>query len=144
MAADTPLSSRPAAPGSSARLVLVLFFASGALGLAYEVIWLRQLVLVFGSTLHATSAILSTFMFGLALGAFLAGRWGDRLALAPLRVYGLLELGVGACALLVPALLRGLDPLYRLAWEAGASESFTALSLVKWGASPPCCSRPRS
>ena len=44
-------------------IVFSLFFLSGATGLVYEVLWLRQLILIFGSTLYATSSILSTFMF---------------------------------------------------------------------------------
>jgi len=50
--------------------MFLLFFMSGATGLVYQVLWLRRLVLVFGSTLHATSAILAVFMGGLALGAW--------------------------------------------------------------------------
>lgn len=111
---------------------LVLFLVSGATGLVYEVIWLRQLVLIFGSTLFATSAILSTFMGGLALGAFVAGRYVNRIRMSPLRLYGLLEIGVGLYALAVPTLFRSLSPLYRLVWEAGGSESFLLLSLAKF------------
>lgn len=78
----------------------LLFFLSGATGLVYQVVWLRQLVLVFGSTLEATSAVLGVFMAGLAAGAWAGGRWMDRRPDAsPLRVYGILEIGVAASAL---------------------------------------------
>ena len=108
-----------------------LFFLSGATSLVYEVIWLRQLVLIFGSTLFATSAILSTFMAGLALGAMAGGRLapGPRGAL---RVYGVLEVAIGLYALAVPALLQSLAPVHQRLWELGASSSFVALSAAKF------------
>jgi len=56
------------------RIVLALFTASGMAGLTYEVVWSRQLTLVFGATTLAVSTVLTTFMFGLGLGSFLAGR----------------------------------------------------------------------
>jgi hypothetical protein len=45
-------------PGS-ATTVLAIFVLSGAAGLIYEVFWARQLVLVFGNTTQAVSAILT-------------------------------------------------------------------------------------
>ena len=105
---------------------------SGASALVYEVIWLRKLVLIFGSTLFATSTVLSTFMGGLALGAFVAGKIEDRRRFQPLWLYGILEIGIGLYALAVPALLNSLTPIYKAVWEAGASESFLVLSLAKF------------
>lgn len=112
--------------------LLLLFVVSGASGLVYEVIWMRQLILVFGSTLFATSAVLATFMGGLALGAYLAGRYLGGREISPLRLYGLLEIGIGAYALGVPLIFRGLTPLYRAAWDAGGSDSFVLMSLAKF------------
>jgi len=119
-------------PQRSYAIIFLLFLLSGATGLIYEVIWLRQLVLIFGSTQFATSTILSTFMGGLALGAFLAGRWTGGTRIPPLRLYGLLELGIGLYALAVPFLFSSLTPIYRVIWQAGASESFVLLSLAKF------------
>lgn len=119
--------------GVSPSTIFALFLLSGATSLVYEVLWLRQLILIFGSTQFATSTILSTFMGGLAVGAFAAGRWITRHpAVRPLRAYGLLEIGIGLYALVVPALFRGLSPIYQLVWDAGASESFLLLSLAKF------------
>lgn len=92
-------------------VVLVLFFLSGACGLVYEVVWTRHLSLVFGITVFATSAVLAAFMGGLALGSYLVGRWIDRHA-NPLRVYALLEAGIGLYALAVPLLFAALTPVY--------------------------------
>ena len=49
-------------------VLLLLFVLSGAAGLIYEVVWARQLVLVFGNTSQAVSTILTGFFGGLALG----------------------------------------------------------------------------
>jgi spermidine synthase len=92
-------------------LVLALFFASGAAGLVYEVIWLRLLSLTLSVTVYATTTVLCAFMGGLALGAALAGRIADRLE-RPLLAYGLVELGVAATGLLIPTLLFNLAPAY--------------------------------
>ncbi len=118
-------------PRSARAGALVLFFLSGATSLVYEVLWLRELILILGSTLFATSAVLSSFMGGLAAGSFAAGRLADRRALSPLRVYGFLEIGIGLFALVVPWLFRGLTPLFAAVWDAGASGSYLGFSLAK-------------
>jgi len=86
---------------NSRLLVLILFFLSGACGLVYEVVWARELSLIFGVTIFATSTVLAAYMGGLALGSFLVGRFIDR-SPNPLRVYAVLEVGIGLLALLTP------------------------------------------
>jgi spermidine synthase len=99
-------------------LVFVLFFLSGLASLVLETVFRRQLTLVTGSAVTATSVTLAIFLGGLALGAAVLGRVADRAA-RPMRLYGSLELGVGftgaaavaALAFARPALLapaRGL------------------------------------
>ena len=92
-------------------LVALLFFVSGASGLIYEVLWTRQLGLIFGVSTYAIATVLATFMGGLALGSYLGGQWVDR-ARSPLRIYAILEAGVGLYALALPMLFAGLRPLY--------------------------------
>src|SRR5690349_15864600 len=76
-------------------LVLALFGLSGVSGLIYQVIWARQLTLVFGATSLAVTTVLTTFMLGLGLGSYAAGRWARR-AGNPLRLYATVELGIAA------------------------------------------------
>lgn len=71
-------------------IVLLCFFLSGFSGLLYEVLWLRMLILIFGSTTLAVSTVLTSFMGGLALGSYLFGRIMDRQKRS-LLYYGLLE-----------------------------------------------------
>lgn len=61
-------------------LLLAVFFLSGASALIYEVVWTRLLALVLGVTLYAISAVLASFMAGLALGSFVAGYLAESFA----------------------------------------------------------------
>ena len=85
---------------SKRSIFYVIFFLSGATGLVYEVIWVRLTGLVFGNTSHAIATVLGAFMAGLALGSWKLGQRADRTT-NPLRLYGLLEIGIGVSAALV-------------------------------------------
>ncbi len=99
------------------RGVYGLVFLSGALGLVYEVLWLRKLLLVFGSTVHATSTVLTVFFGGLALGSWVFGRLIDRRNTAGLLWYAGCEVGIGLYAFATPWLFQAIEqvyiPLYR-------------------------------
>jgi spermidine synthase len=89
-----------AAPRRFLPVLLVLFVGSGCAALIYEVVWLQLLQLVIGSTAVSLGVLLGTFMGGMCLGSLLLPRLvsGQR---HPLRVYALLELGIGAFGLVV-------------------------------------------
>ena len=55
------------------RVFLLLYAASGAAALVYEVTWTRLLTLQLGHTVAAASTVLAAFMGGLAVGAWFAG-----------------------------------------------------------------------
>lgn len=93
------------------RLLYLIFFASGATGLVYEVIWVRLTGLVFGNTSFSIATVLGAFMAGLALGSWLLGRLADRYE-RPLRMYGLLEILIGVSAILVPIAFRSMEGIY--------------------------------
>ena len=97
-------------------VILVLFFLSGACTLVYEVVWVRMLILVFGTSAFALSTVLSAFMAGLALGSVYFGRLVDRKGNG-LRIYALLELAIGAFALAFPFILSGLDDFYTFLYQ---------------------------
>jgi spermidine synthase len=80
------------------------FFLSGASSLIFQNIWGRLLHHVFGSTSVAVSTVVTVFMAGLGLGAWVAGRWADRIR-HPIITYAFAELGVGAWALMIPVLV---------------------------------------
>ena len=101
----------------SRRVVLLIFVLSGAAGLIYEVVWARELVLVFGNTTQAVSAILTGFFGGMAIGAALGGRLADRVE-RPLRMYGILELVLVVVVILTPITFRLLHEVYRGAFTS--------------------------
>ena len=92
-------------------LALCCFFLSGATGLLYQVLWARMLGGVIGNTHFSITAVVAVFMGGLALGSHLGGRAADR-SRNPLRLYGILVLGVGILCLLVPLLISLAEPVF--------------------------------
>jgi spermidine synthase len=110
--------------------VYACFFASGVTGLVYEIVWVRMLGLVFGHTVYAVTTALTAFMAGLALGAYLFGRFIDTRD-RPLRIYALLEGGIGLFCLLIPFLLAQAQHVY-LALYKSLNLSFFTFSLVQF------------
>ncbi len=90
-----------------------LFFISGAAGLVYEIVWVRELTLLLGVSIYAVSAVLVAFMGGLGFGAVYFGKKLDR-GLAPIRLYAALEVAIAVYALLFPFILQGLEKAYVL------------------------------
>jgi spermidine synthase len=123
---------------------IALFFFSGISALIYEVTWVRLLSLSFGVSVYAVSAVLTAFMGGLALGSWLFGRVAARIegddALRDarivnyrlLRLYGFIQLGVGACALLSPLLFALLTGAYVWAYNQ-LEPSFYVFNLIRFG-----------
>ena len=114
-------------------VVLACFFLSGASGLILEMLWTRMLTLVFGSTTLAVSTVLATFMGGLGLGSFIAGRFADRLK-NPVRAYAIAEAAVGVYALLVPVVIGLYPGLNRWLWDA-FGDRYALLSVLRFIAS---------
>lgn len=109
--------------------VFGIFILSGAAALIDEIVWSRQLVLVFGNTTQAVSAILTGFFGGLAIGSAIGGRIADRVRV-PLRMYGLLELALVVVVLVTPISFRLIDDLYRGIYP-GLEASPQLLALVR-------------
>jgi spermidine synthase len=96
-------------PGNPNKLIIpflfVCFLLSGAAALIYEVVWMRMLTQIFGSAAYAVATVLAGYMAGLALGSFCFGRLVDGGGNF-LRLYGLLEIGIGIYGLLVPVIFK--------------------------------------
>ena len=90
-----PAPTRPFLP-----VLLLLFVGSGCAALIYEIVWLQLLQLVIGSTAVSLGVLLGTFMGGMCVGSLLLPRLVSGRP-HPLRVYALLELGIGAIGLVV-------------------------------------------
>ena len=91
----------------------LLLFVSGAAGLIYQLLWVKQLSLIVGIDVYAITIAVSAFFAGLALGSAVLGRWADR-AGQPLRFYAALESGVALLAVLATLILSQAAPQF--AW----------------------------
>ena len=96
-----------APPRALLAVVGLLFFLSGACSLAYEVVWVKILTLQFGSSAWSIATVVAAFMGGLGAGSAWAGRRVDRMR-HPLKVYGLLELGIALFGLISVPLLESM------------------------------------
>ena len=86
------------------------FLLSGFAALVYETAWLREFAILFGTSEIALGIVLSTYMGGLALGAFVMARMQHRVT-RPLRFYAMLEFGIAGSALAVPTILHAVRAL---------------------------------
>ena len=68
-----------ARPLASDARVPLLFMASGAAGLIYQVVWTQDLVLVFGNTTQAIVTTITAFLAGLGIGSLLGAAIGAKL-----------------------------------------------------------------
>jgi len=112
-------SSRPVLP-----LLLVLFVASGCAALIYEIIWFQLLELVIGSSGVSLGVLLGTYMGGMCLGSLVLPRLISP-SRHPLRVYALLELGIGVMGI---AVLLGVPWVGRL-YVAGVGHGLAGILL---------------
>src|ERR1700730_8272125 len=92
-------------------LLIVLFIGSGCAALIYEIVWFQLLQLVVGSSAVSLGILLGTYMGGMCLGSLLLPRYVSAHR-HPLRVYAIIEGGIGVCGLLVLLTLPLLDHLY--------------------------------
>lgn len=112
-------------------LIYSLFLLSGVSGLIYQIVWTRELVLVFGNTMLATATVLSAFMGGLAAGSYILGRYIDRKPRALVKLYGILEGGVGLFGLLFPLVVTAASPIYAALYPV-VEGNIVLLNLVRF------------
>ena len=108
---DLAPQTGPDAPRRFLPVLLVLFLGSGCAALIYEVVWLELLQLVIGSTAVSLGVLLGTFMGGMCGGSLLlprlvSTRWH------PLRVFAMLELGIGVIGLAVLFGMPSVEQVY--------------------------------
>ncbi len=110
--------------------MFALCLLSGAAGLAYEVLWLKQLSLLFGSTSSAAAVTLAAFFLGLASGSWALGGFAER-SVRPLLGYAALELGIALSAGLYLLLHHFYGTIYASIYQACGGPG-TALLLAKF------------
>ncbi len=107
--------------------LLICFAASGVCALIYQVAWNRILSLLLGSSVYAFSLILTIFILGLALGTVCFARLEHRFK-DPMKVFGLLQLGIAVSALLALPLFGDIPFINRWVYANWGSE----FGLIQW------------
>lgn len=122
-------------PARSFRIAALLF-GSGLCALVYQVVWLRELRLVFGASTPATAVVLAVFMGGLGYGSLLLSPRADTVD-RPLYFYAKLELFIAAAAGLSKPLLWVVRQAYialggsvALGWAGGTVVRLLLTALV--------------
>jgi spermidine synthase len=101
----SPLEEPSRAERQRSLVALVAFAVSGAVSLAYEVVWSRILAVLFDSSIYGYVLMLATVLAGIAIGGALGGllvRWRASPRLAT-TTFAALEVGIGLAAVLALA-----------------------------------------
>ena len=118
-------------PDRTHLVIFLLFGLSGVPALIYQIIWARELGLIFGTTVYAISTVLAVFFSGLALGSYLFGKIVDAQN-KPLPLYGIMELGIGAYAVFTPWIFQLVQRLQVTLGSALSLEEFSEWSLLRF------------
>jgi spermidine synthase len=118
-------------PEQKPRIILLLFFLSGALALIYEVVWARMMTHVFGSTALAVGTVLAAYMCGMAVGAWRIGKRADHHPNC-LRLYARLEIGIAVMAIGSHFLLHQLGLAHHLIyqWVGSSAIAFAGMRFL--------------
>src|SRR5690349_9201087 len=110
--------------------LFLLFTVSGFAGLIYESIWSHYLKLFLGHAAYAQSLVLSIFMGGMAIGAWVAGQYSPRWR-TPILMYAIVEGIIGAIALIFHSSFLSIT---ELAYTSilPATDSIMVAHLLKW------------
>ncbi len=89
------------------RMVLIGIGLSGFCALAYEVFWARMLNLFLHNNIYSFTAILATFLVGIAVGSLLYANWLSRLR-HQVGLFVVLQVGIGVISYATPFLFQAL------------------------------------
>lgn len=90
--------------------LLIALITTGAAFMIYEIILLRELVIILGGTVFASSAVLTGVMLGLFLGGYWLGATASRSS-SPIVIFIFMELAIGATAIYIVPFVRWLQVL---------------------------------
>ena len=119
---NSNFSKESAAPALRPLLpfLLLLFFGSGCAALIYEIVWFQMLQLFIGSSAVSLGVLVGTYMGGMCLGSVVLPRLIPATR-HPLRVYALLEFGIGVLGILI---------LFGMPWAAQIYSAHTSSGLA--------------
>ncbi|NIM13481.1 MAG: hypothetical protein GTO45_15320 [Candidatus Aminicenantes bacterium] len=92
--------------------LLLLFFFSGFVSLCYQVVWVRELAVIFGKTNAAITVVVSVFMLGLGLGSLF---WGKRKITSHTlaNTFALLQFGIAGGSFILLLVFPYLSQIYQ-------------------------------
>ncbi len=120
------------------RLVLWAYGFSGLAALTYEVLWIRALKHIFGTTTYAFTTVLTAFLTGIGLGSLFLARYADD-SKDPLKSFGVIQILIGISALFCVPLIRHINTLSMVFlkvfhntswWGTQMSEFFIVLTIM--------------
>ncbi|MCY4744813.1 fused MFS/spermidine synthase [Pelomonas sp. UHG3] len=111
-------------------LVGAAFACSGFAALVYQLVWQRLLFGAIGVDVESVTVVVSVFMLGLGVGAWMGGWLADRYPRRIVAVFAGFELGIAACGLVSVAVLTGLSGSLALLPRLGAGLVCFALLLL--------------
>jgi spermidine synthase len=109
-------------------LLILLLAGSGCAALIYETVWFQLLQLVIGSSGVSLGLLLAAYMGGLCAGSILLPRLVPR-HVHPLKLYAILEFGIGLLGLLVLFALPVVARLYMYGVPDSPASGFTGIVL---------------
>jgi len=104
--------------------LLLLFVGSGCAALIYEIVWFQLLRQVIGASAISLGILLTSYMGGLFLGSLAFPKFVSRRR-NPLKVYAVLEIGIGAIGIAMLVLL----PLVRFVYFGAVGYGYFGILL---------------
>jgi spermidine synthase len=95
------------------RFLIVAALITGAASFIYQIAWIRMLSMVLGSSIQSFELMLSAFIFGLAIGAWIIRRKIDRLK-NPVAMLLVVQVVMGLLAMLSPLVYN--NTFYLMEW----------------------------
>lgn len=110
-------------------IYLGCFFVSGFVALLYQVVWVRQLEILLGSSTLSATAVVASFMGGLAIGAALASRLITSIQ-RPAAIFAGVQLLLGTFAVAFPTLVELAGPVIAFFYNNATSSYSLAVFAV--------------
>ena len=110
-----------------AATLYLVFFLSGFAALIYQVVWQRAFTLYYGVGAISTSIVVSVFLFGLGVGAYLGGRLAERMGRWRLITYVGLEAALALMGALSMNVLAAVTPALS---HASYTEGFAIIAAL--------------
>ena len=99
-----------------------MFAVSGFAALVYQVVWQRSLFTIYGINIESVTVVVTAFMLGLGFGSLAGGALSKNPRRSVLRLFALVETGIGVFGFVSLPLFRMVG-----AWTLHASPTVTAV-----------------